>query len=350
MQYPQPVERRPLRIYLLLLAAFLAGVWADRAGWLPGSMPQPTGLERTFGEAWQKVQRHYVDREALQPDKMTQGAIEGMLASLGDTGHTTYLTADDLRQLENSLNGHLEGIGARLSIRQERPTIVNTVPGSPAEKSGLQAGDVLLQINGKDAAGLSLSRIVELVRGPAGTEVHLRVRRDERPKPLDFDITRAEVKVPEVSWHMLPGVPIAHIALHEFGKEADEELKKALEEAKSQGAKGIILDLRANPGGLKDQAVAVTSEFLSHGTVFIEQNAQGKRTEVPAQPGGIATGIPMVVLIDRGTASSAEILAGRSRTITGPSWSALAPSAPAPCSSRIRSATARRCSWPSPNG
>ena len=308
MDYPQSAERRPIRTFMLVIAAFLIGVWADRAGWLPGS--PPTGLGPTFGEAWRDVQRHYVDREAVQNQRMTQGAIEGMLASLGDVGHTTYLTADDLQQMQQSLNGHLEGIGARMSLRQDRPTIVNTVPGSPAEKAGLQGGDVLLQVNGKDVAGLSLARIVDLVRGPAGSDVHLKVRRGEKPKPLNFDITRAEIQVPEVNWHMLPGSSSAHVALHEFGKDADRQMKEALEQARAQGAKSIILDLRGNPGGLKDQAVAVTSEFLPGGTVFIEQDARGRRTEVPVEPGGVATEIPMVVLIDDGTASSAEILAG----------------------------------------
>ena len=218
------------------------------------------------------------------------------------------------------------------------------MPGSPAEKSGLQGGDILLQVNDKDVAGLSLARIVDMVRGPPGTDVHLKVQRDNKPNPLDFDIIRAEVRVPEVTWHMLPGTLIAHIALHDFGKEADEQLKKALEESRAAGAKSIILDLRGNPGGLKDQAVAVTSEFLSSGTVFIEQNARGRRTEVPVQPGGVATEFPMVVLIDGGTASSAEILAGRCKIITGPSWSAPTPSAPARCSNHSGSATARQSS------
>lgn len=306
---PSP-DRRPFRAFLHLLLAFLLGVWCDRAGWFPGSPRLPHGLGPTFGEAWNVVQKDYVDRQAVQPERMTQGAIEGMLASLGDVGHTTYLTAADWKQMQNSLSGRLEGIGARLSMRQEQPTIVNTVPGSPAQKAGLQGGDILVQVDGKDVAGLSLSRIVEMVRGPPGTEVRLKIKRDDEPKPRDFTITRAEVKVPEVAWQMLPGVPIADIALHEFGEHADEQIKEALEQAKEHGAKGIILDLRSNPGGLKDQAVSVTSQFLSGGTVFIEQNAKGRRTEVPVEPGGIATQIPLVALIDGGTASSAEIMAG----------------------------------------
>lgn len=311
MNYPQPVQRPPFRVFFLVILAFLAGVWVDRAGWFPGSGgPVPSGLGSTFGQAWRNVQRYYVDRQAVQPERMTQGAIEGMLASLGDVGHTTYLTAAELKQVQDSLRGRLEGIGARVSMRQDRPTIVNTVPGSPAEKAGLQGGDVLLQVNNKDVVGLSLARVVDLVRGPPGSEVQLRVQRDDQPKALNFAITRAVVKVPEVSWHLLPGLPIAHVALHEFGKDADAQLKRALEQAEEAGAKGIILDLRGNPGGLKDQAVAVTSEFLARGTVFIEQNSQGQRTEVPVAPGGVATKTPLVVLIDRGTASSAEILAG----------------------------------------
>jgi carboxyl-terminal processing protease len=157
---------------------------------------------------------------------------------------------------------------------------------------------------------MSLDRIAAMVRGKAGTEVHLKILRPGETQPLDFTITRAHVDVPDVTWHMLPGVPIAHVAIEEFGDKAHDQLQKALTEAQAQGAKALILDVRTNPGGLKDQAVAVTSMFLKNGVVFIEQDSKGHETKVPVKPGGEWTDIPLCLLIDQGTASSSEIFAG----------------------------------------
>jgi carboxyl-terminal processing protease len=309
-----PARRRPLSFYVLLLAAFAVGVVADRSGWLPGSSQRPPpGLAHTFDpfwETWHLVQRHYVDRDAVQPQRMTRGAIEGMLASLGDVGHTMYLSPEELRQVTADLKGYLEGIGASMTVRDRRPTIMQTMPDSPARNAGLQPGDVLLQVDGKDVGSLPLERIVRLVRGPAGTAVDLHVLRPGESQPLDFHITRARVDVPNVAWHMLPEAPVAHVALRSFGTQTDAQLKDALREARRRGASGLLLDVRGNPGGIKDQAVAVTSEFLKDGNVFLEVDAHGNRTAVPVQPGGAATDLPAVVLIDQGTASSAEILAG----------------------------------------
>jgi carboxyl-terminal processing protease len=241
---------------------------------------------------------------------MTQGAIEGMLLSLGDVGHTGYLTADEFQNLESGLKGQMEGIGARLTVRNRRPTIVQTMPGSPARAAGLKPGDAILEVNGKSVANLSLQQIVEQVRGPADTEVSLRVAREGRARPLDVKIRRARVEVPDVTWHLLPGTPIAHVAIQNFGSQADTQLRAAVDVARRQGARALLLDVRGNPGGLKEQAVAVTSEFIADGTVFIQQDARGNREDVTAKSGGIATDIPLCLLIDEGSASSAEIFAG----------------------------------------
>jgi carboxyl-terminal processing protease len=214
--------------------------------------------------------------------------------------------------MEADLKGEFEGIGAILGVRNHRPTIARTIPDSPARSAGLKAGDVLLQVDGKDVEGLSVEQIVQRVRGKAGTKVKLTVAREGTSKPMDLTITRSKVQVPQVAWHMLPGTPVAHIALQEFGEQASAQMKKALAEARKQNAKGLVIDVRNNPGGLKDQAVAVTSDFLKDGeVVFIEQDARGKPTRVPVLAGDHDAGnIPVVVLIDEGTASSAEIFAG----------------------------------------
>jgi carboxyl-terminal processing protease len=305
---------RPFSVFVLLSMAFALGILAERSPRLfwSDSYPPP-GLEKTFTpfwEAWHLVERNYVDREAIQPQRMTRGAIEGMLFSLGDPGHTTYLTGDEFKGMESVLEGRMEGIGARITVRNGQPTIVNTIAGSPARAAGLQPGDVILQVDGKPVSGLPLERLLALIRGPVGESIRMTISRKTEKKPLMLPVARARVEVPDVSWHLLPGGTIAHLAIQSFGKQADDQLKAALKEARDQGARALVLDVRGNSGGLKDQAVAVTSEFLSEGDVFIEQDAKGERKAIAVKPGGSAPDIPVCVLIDEATASSAEIFAG----------------------------------------
>jgi carboxyl-terminal processing protease len=303
---------RPFSLFVLLSLAFALGIVVERAPrfFFSDSYPPPGVDFVPFWEAWHLVDRHYVDRTAIQPERMRRGAIEGMLFSLGDPGHTTYLSRDEFKGMESVLEGRMEGIGARMTIRKGQPTIVYTIPDSPARAAGLRPGDVLLQVDGKPVSGLPMDRLLAMIRGPVGENVLLTVARTKEPKPLQVSVARARVEVPDVSWHLLPGGTAAHVAIQSFGKQADEQIRAALKEARSQGARALVLDVRGNSGGLKDQAVAVTSEFLTQGDVFIEQNARGERQAVAVQPGGSAPDIPVCVLIDEGTASSAEIFAG----------------------------------------
>jgi carboxyl-terminal processing protease len=299
---------------LILLVGLSAGVHLERFGFFPSSpnyVPAHLGdTFKPFWEAWGLVENHYVDRQAVQPRRMMQGAIDGMVESLGDSGHTSYLTPEEAKQMARSLEGKLEGIGASITIRQRRPTIMQTIPGSPAREAGLRPGDVLLEVDGKPVGNLPLDQIAKMVQGPAGSVVRIRVTREGDAKVRQFDIRRAHIDVPAVAWAMLPGTKVAHVALREFANKADAELREALDEIRKHKAAGLILDLRGNPGGLKDQAVAVTSEFLREGNVFIEQDARGRKKDVAVKSGGTALSIPLCVLIDGGSASSAEICAG----------------------------------------
>jgi carboxyl-terminal processing protease len=314
---------------LLLLAGFAAGVFADRRGWVPLRYNrQPARLDRTFApfwEAWHDVQEHFVDREKVDDKRMTEGAIRGMLNSLGDVGHTSYLTKEQYEEQKKRLSGELEGIGAILSVQAKRPTIVRTLPGSPARAAGVRAGDVVLAVDGKSVANLTLNEVVARIKGPAGTKVRLGLRATGTKADREVTVERAKVERPEVEWWMLPGPPqakgagaggvIAHIALDSFGDKAHEQLRKAISEAKGKGAKAILLDLRNNGGGYKEQALKVASELIPAGrVVLIKQDAKGRRTEFKAElkgeERGLATDLPLCVLINSASASSSEIVAG----------------------------------------
>jgi carboxyl-terminal processing protease len=310
----KPPARRPLPTFFLVFAAFSAGAFADRSGWLPGRQAGPPRLDPAFSpvwEAWDKVDKHYVDRAKVDPDRMRQAAIHGMLQTLGDVGHTAHLSPKAAGRLQENLTGEMQGIGVVISRRGNEPTVVQTMPGSPARSSGLRPGDVLLEVDGAPVKGPNMGKVLDGVRGPAGSTVKLRVRRGGKDKPVDLTVERATVRVPEVGWQALPGAPVAHLKIRSFSKQTHPQLRKALAAIRRQGLKGIIVDLRGNGGGLKEQALAVASEFLKKGqVVFLEQDAAGARTEQPVTAEGTAQDLPLCVLINGGTGSSAEILAG----------------------------------------
>lgn len=315
MSYPVPPPRRRFPPVLLVILAFLLGAFLERQGLVPGGAGgAPLGVQRTFHpfwEAWNLVDEYYVDPQNIDAQRRTHGAIAGMLASLGDVGHTAFLTKEEVQRVQSGLEGHMDGIGATVTMKDRRPTVAHTLPDSPARKSGIKAGDAIQAVDGKPTEGLSLDRVVAQVRGPAGSQVQLQLIREGAAEPFELTVTRAKVEVPSVTWRMLPGETFAHVALREFGEKADIQLRAALKEVRGRGARGVILDVRANPGGLKEQAVAVTSEFLKEGeVVLVEQDSRGRREEVKVKPGGEAADLPLVVLIDQGSASSAEIFAG----------------------------------------
>lgn len=266
-----------------------------------------------FWESWSLVRDRYVEAEAADPALMTAGAVNGMLDTLGDEGHTRYLSAEEATEWDASLRGTFEGIGAYIDVRDGRPIIVAPIEGSPAEAAGLRPGDVILAVNGEPTDGWTSEELITQVRGPEGTTVTLRVQHVGESEEIEVTIERASVVVPSVSWRLLPD-QTALVRLSSFDEDAGAELKQALSDAQQQGARAVILDLRNNPGGLLAQAVEVTSQFLPEGTtVLLEENRDGEREPTVTVSGGAALDIPLVVLINANSASSAEILAGALR-------------------------------------
>jgi len=188
--------------------------------------------------------------------------------------------------------------------------VVTPIDGSPDQKQGIRPGDIIEKVNGDDISGLPLDQVVSRILGPAGTDVTLTILTPSTNQEREITITRAKIVIQNVTWQPLPGTTIAHLRLTQFSQGATNDMKKAIAEIQQQNMTAIVFDLRNNPGGLVDEAIGVASQFLADGVVFQEKDATGKVINIPVKKGGTATKIPMVVLINRGSASAAEIVAG----------------------------------------
>lgn len=265
---------------------------------------------RLMAQAWNEIQRHYVGRASLTNSTLTYGAISGMVNALGDTGHSTFLSPHMVNQLQEDQKGRLKGIGIEIAMHAGHVVIVAPIDGSPAQKAGLRASEIIMKVDGRDITDLPLSQVVARITGPVGTKVNLTILDPHTGHTRDVEITRASIKLHSVSWHQLPGTTLVHLRISEFEEDTSAELRKALQTIEQKKPTGIILDLRNNPGGILDQAVDAASQFLSGGNVLLVKNAEGHTEPMPVKPGGIATNAPMAVLINRGSASGAEIVAG----------------------------------------
>lgn len=300
-------------ITLALLTGFGAGMTLDRDAFIAHAQTTTTTTGPDFNlitEAWNQIDRHYVDKSAEQTQPLTYGAISGMVNALGDTGHSTFLTPQMVKSERQFTSGQFEGIGAQVESKDGHVVIVAPFDNSPAQRAGLHAGHVILKVNGSDMTGQSVEQVVSQILGPAGTEVALTILDPKTGKTFDVTITRARIAVNAVTWQALPGTTIAHVRVTAFSQGVGQQLKTALTDLQNQGMTAVILDLRNNPGGLLSEAVSVTSQFLSQGNVLLEKDAQDQITKIAVRSGGVATTIPLVVLVNKGSASASEIVAG----------------------------------------
>lgn len=264
-------------------------------------------LFKPFWEAWDIIHQQYVE-QPVDDTKLMEGAIRGMMESLGDP-HSTYMDPQTYKDANAQLAGSYEGIGATVDTTGSYLTIISTFPGSPAEKVGLESGDQVIAVDHKDMTGIAPELVRQKVIGPSGTTVHLSVARKGASAPLEFDVTRAKITMPSASGKMLPN-NIAYVQVTTFGENTTKELTAALQTLMPQNPKGLILDLRDNGGGYLQTAVEVVSQFQDQGAALYEQYGNGTKKEYDVIGGGLATKIPMVVLINEGTASASEITAG----------------------------------------
>ncbi len=264
----------------------------------------------TFWQVWDIASRNFVDANEVQSQDMIDNSINGMLNALGDEGHTRYLSADDAQRWAESIRAEFEGIGAYIDVREGQTVIVSPIEGSPAEAAGILAGDIILAVDGEDTTGWTVEELVANVRGPRGSTVTLTVLHPGESDPVDIDVTRDTINVPSVSWVMLPD-DIAYLKLNSFSNRSADEIRAALVEIRAANARGLVFDLRDNPGGLVNEAMAIASQFLPPDTtVFLEEDRDGNRVPSKTVGDGLARDIPLVVLINGNSASSSEIVSG----------------------------------------
>ena len=257
--------------------------------------------------AWQDISES-LDGGEVTPELLEEAAIRGMLNALDDP-NTSYLSPEGYKQVVESYESDFEGIGAWVRERNGSITVQAVMEGTPADDAGLLSGDVLLEVDGQPIDGFSVDEAVALIRGPRGSSVDLLVLHAEEETPVSVTITRASIRTPSAGWRPL-NQEIAYLWIDRFRDETDKEVEEALVEIVREGYSGIVLDVRGNLGGILSTTVSIASQFLEDGLVLYQVDAQGVRTDMEVSGGGIATDMPLVILVDEASASSSEVLAG----------------------------------------
>lgn len=301
-------------IVLLIAGIFVLG-WMGGSGRLSfkrlpsqqtSTLPQNLDYS-SVNEVYQLLKANY-DGD-LDTKKLTDGLKRGMVAAAGNT-YTEYLSQKDYDAFNNELDGTFSGIGAELGQNTDNlPIVISPISGYPAEKAGLQSQDIIISVNGKTTAGQTLSQVVDSIRGPKGTEVTLTVVRSGEEDPITVKIIREEITVASVTSKVENGV--GYIKISRFGEDTVELAQKAAKEFKDQNVKGVVLDLRGDPGGLLDAAVGVSSLWLPQGKTILTERHKGQVTQTYVATGtNTLVGVPTAVLINGGSASASEITAG----------------------------------------
>jgi carboxyl-terminal processing protease len=303
------MKNKTMRYILIAVVTVILMVGLFGGGFAVGNfVPVLNSQFAPFWQTWTLVHQNYVD-QPVDNTKLVQGAISGMMNALGDP-HTGYSTPLETTDLKNSLQGAFDGIGAYVDPRGAYLTITETIPGYPAAKAGLQTGDQIIAVNGQDVTGMDPDMVrLTKVMGPAGTSVQLMIQRIGVNKPLEVTITREHIIIPFVTSKML-GNNIAYIQLTQFGDTAAADFHDKLSQLMAKNPAGMILDLRNNPGGYLNAAIIIASEFIDHGVIVSEKNSNGTITPYNATFGGLATSIPLVVLVNGNSASASEIVSG----------------------------------------
>src|SRR6185437_7132288 len=345
-----PMKSNHLRFGIIILITFLIGYYIgvskiafDWSNFQPNLQvsskePPPSAQFVDTSRMWlvlQKVEDMYYDKAAIDANKMLDGAIAGMVASLGDP-YTVYLPPVQNTNFKQNLAGQFEGIGAELGLKGKDVVVIAPLDGSPSSKAGIKAGDIILGVNNQSIAGEDLNAIVNKIRGPKGTPVTLNIEHKGAQTPVAIKIIRDTIQVKSLTtWtkkvsdidgidHKADGLSqagddkIVYIRLSEFGDNTSAEWQKIASSVSSQvksdkNIKGVVFDLRNNPGGYLNDAVLIISEFVKNGTAVMQEDSDGKKTAYPVTGKGMLTDVPVVVLINKGSASASEIVSGALR-------------------------------------
>lgn len=306
---------------ILIVTAFFAGANSERQG---GSKNTKTGSAKAsieccenleldhFSEVWANIQESYVGIDRVDKKKLEDGAIKGLVSALGDP-HSDYYTAEESEEFLSSLDSELQGIGAELNEEDGKIVVVTPLEGSPAEKAGLKVGDQIVAVDGEEVVGEDMFGVIGKIRGEKGTKVVLTVYRDEVDELLELSIVRDKIEVSSVRIIELEDAEdIAYLRINQFSNDTEEEFVKAVNELLVKSPKGLIIDLRYNGGGYLQTAIGVLGELLEPNTKIVNIEEKGARLESEIFTEGQAriTEIPLVVLVNEGSASASEILAG----------------------------------------
>jgi len=300
---------KKMKIIVIVLSVMVCSALSFFAGCVLQTESR-SELEQTLDkveEVWNVIYRDYVELDALDAEELTEGAIRGIVDALDDP-YSAYLDVESYELSETHWEGRFEGIGAYVSVEDGNLVIIAPIDGSPAEEAGIRAGDKVLEVNGEPTSEMSLMDAILMIRGPRGTSVKLLILHKEETDPVEIEIIRAEIEVPSVNFEMRED--IAYLEITNFTERTDEELVTVLREINAQGASGIVLDLRSNPGGLLSAVVDVASRFIRDGVVVYVVDNQGKKTASSISFKSVRTDLPLVVLVDEYSASGSEVLAG----------------------------------------
>jgi len=333
-----PNLRKFLIILVLSAAVFTGGYYIGREGYKSDikEFPKVTITREIpvnkqelnfslFWRVWDTLAAKYFDKSKLSPAAMVYGAIQGMVSAIGDP-YTVFLEPSENKVVQEDLNGSFEGIGIQIGFKGTQLAVIAPLPDSPAEKAGVKAGDFIIGIKdeGKNiergTVGISLPEAVQAIRGKAGTKVTLTLLREGQAEPITVEIARKELNVPTlILTYVGEGGSIAHIKLLKFGGETESEWQKAVREiSRKEEVTAVILDVRNNPGGYLQGAVDVASEFLKTGLVVVsEERSDGTKNDFKVERIGLLLNTPLVVLVNGGSASASEILAGAVKDARG---------------------------------
>ena len=301
----QQPRRRSWVVGPMIALALLCGVFIGKGWERTGHAGETYEELKTFSEVLSQVQKHYVDE--TKPKDLIQGAIRGMLSTLDP--HSAYMTPEMYKEMQVETKGEFGGVGIQIGVKDNRLAVIAPIEGTPAHRAGIKAGDFIVKVNDDTTKDLTLMDAVQKMRGPKGSKVNLTIQRDGTPDPLVFTLVRDTIKIESVKPKVIDN--LGYVRLTQFQEATGRDLSRAIKQFKEQKVQGAILDLRNNPGGLLTAAVDVSEQFLPSGKLIVyTKSREGKKDEWIAKSKDQLEDLPVIILVNEGSASASEIVAG----------------------------------------